>query len=100
MFDLGKFSLLISLPILFGVHSSEASNRPFNLGKIATVEEVAGWDIDVRPDGLGAPVGMGNAIDGEEVYAELCAACEATKAILAYVRGALSVDYRTARVRL
>jgi|TARA_B100000085_G_C18451727_1_gene475171 cytochrome c len=52
-----------------------ASDRPFNLGKIATAEEVAGWDIDVRPDGLGAPVGMGNAIDGEEIYADLCAAC-------------------------
>ena len=51
------------------------ADRPFNLGKIATTEEVAGWDIDVRPDGLGAPVGMGNAIDGEEVYADLCAAC-------------------------
>ena len=51
------------------------TDRPFNLGKIATAEEVAGWDIDVRPDGLGAPVGMGNAIDGEEVYADLCAAC-------------------------
>ncbi|MBU75278.1 MAG: sulfide dehydrogenase [Rhodospirillaceae bacterium] len=51
------------------------AERPFNLGKIATAEEVAGWDIDVRPDGLGAPVGTGNAIDGEEVYADLCAAC-------------------------
>ena len=51
------------------------ADRPFNLGKIATAEEVAGWDIDVRPDGLGAPVGVGNAIDGEEVYADLCAAC-------------------------
>ena len=51
------------------------ADRPFNLGKIATAEEVAGWDIDVRPDGLGAPVGIGNAIDGEEVYADLCAAC-------------------------
>ena len=35
-----------------------AADRLFNLGKIATAEEVAGWDIDVRPDGLGAPVGM------------------------------------------
>ena len=51
------------------------ADRPFNLGKIATAEEVAGWDIDVRPDGLGAPVGVGNAIDGEEVYADLCATC-------------------------
>lgn len=75
MFDLVKFSLLISLTILFGAVSSKASDRPFNLGKIATMEEVAGWDIDVRPDGLGAPVGMGNAIDGEEVYAERCAGC-------------------------
>ena len=75
MFDLVKFSLLISLTILFGADSSKASDRPFNLGKIATMEEVAGWDIDVRPDGLGAPVGMGNAIDGEEVYAERCAGC-------------------------
>ena len=75
MFGLGKFSIFISLAILFGAHPSEASDRPFNLGKLASVEEVAGWDIDVRPDGLGAPVGMGNAIDGEEVYAERCAAC-------------------------
>ena len=75
MFGLGKFSIFFSLAILFGAHPSEASDRPFNLGKLASVEEVAGWDIDVRPDGLGAPVGMGNAIDGEEVYAERCAAC-------------------------
>ena len=28
-----------------------ASERPFGLGTIATAEQVAGWDIDVRPDG-------------------------------------------------
>ena len=52
-----------------------AEERPFNLGQLATAEQVAGWDIDVRPDGLGAPVGAGNAFDGEEVYAERCASC-------------------------
>ena len=52
-----------------------AEQRPFNLGQIATAKQVSGWDIDVRPDGLGAPVGMGNAIDGEEIYADRCAAC-------------------------
>ena len=52
-----------------------SEQRPFNLGQLATAEQVAGWDIDVRPDGLGAPVGAGNAIDGEEVYAERCASC-------------------------
>ena len=52
-----------------------AEQRPFNLGEVATAEQVAGWDIDVRPDGLGAPVGTGNAFDGEEVYADRCASC-------------------------
>ncbi len=52
-----------------------SGERVFYLGKIATKEEVSGWDIDVRPDGLGSPVGSGNALDGEEVYTELCASC-------------------------
>ena len=55
--------------------SVNAETRPFNLGTIATAEQVAGWDIDVRPDGLGAPIGTGNAYDGEEVYIDRCAAC-------------------------
>ena len=52
-----------------------AEERKFNLGKIATKTEIAGWDIDVRPDGLGAPIGSGTAFSGEEIYAEVCAAC-------------------------
>ncbi|NCW55855.1 MAG: cytochrome c [Rhodobacteraceae bacterium] len=52
-----------------------ASERPFGLGTIATAEQVAGWDIDVRPDGKGAPIGSGTAVQGEAVYAERCAAC-------------------------
>ncbi len=70
-----KIWVAISLMLALTTAPSLASDRPFNLGTIATAEEVAGWDIDVRPDGLGAPVGMGTAIDGEEVYAERCAAC-------------------------
>ena len=52
-----------------------AAERPFNLGTLATAEQIAGWDIDVRPDGKGAPIGSGTAADGEEVYAERCAGC-------------------------
>jgi len=55
--------------------SAVAAERPFNIGTLATAEEVAGWDIDVRPDGKGAPVGSGTALDGEELYADRCAAC-------------------------
>ena len=63
---------MISLFISF---SSHAENRKYNIGKLATKIEVAGWDIDVRPDGVGAPKGSGNALDGEEIYVNRCAAC-------------------------
>ena len=66
------FLIMISLSISF---SSHAENRKYNIGKLATKIEIAGWDIDVRPDGVGAPKGSGNAIDGEEIYVNRCAAC-------------------------
>lgn len=47
----------------------------FGLGREAMAEEIAAWDVDVRPDGTGLPVGSGNAWDGEEVFEEQCAAC-------------------------
>ena len=75
MSGLVKATLASGLILVLTSAKALPAERPFNLGKIATAEEVAGWDIDVRPDGLGAPIGMGNAIDGEEVYADLCAAC-------------------------
>lgn len=64
----------IMMPLVIAA-SVNAETRPFNLGTVATAEQVAGWDIDVRPDGLGAPIGTGNAYDGEEVYIDRCAAC-------------------------
>ena len=70
----GLFAATILSSVL-SVSQAVSEQRPFNLGQLATAEQVAGWDIDVRPDGLGAPVGAGNAFDGEEVYAERCASC-------------------------
>jgi len=74
MFVLVK-KLLIFLVLAIIPNLLIAEERKFNLGKIATKTEIAGWDIDVRPDGLGAPLGSGSAINGEEVYAEQCASC-------------------------
>ena len=70
----GLIASALLLPVIVS-SSVSAEQRPFGLGQIATAEQVAGWDIDVRPDGLGAPVGTGNAMDGEEIYAERCSAC-------------------------
>lgn len=47
----------------------------FGLGRTATPDEVAAWDIDVRPDGEGLPEGSGTVAVGEEIFAERCAAC-------------------------
>ena len=76
MFGLAKY-LINTTALIFALtfNFAQADERPFNIGAIATAEEVAGWDIDVRPDGKGAPIGSGIAVDGEELYAERCAAC-------------------------
>ena len=55
--------------------SKSEAPRNYGVGHVATAEQVAGWDIDVRPDGQGAPPGRGSVKDGEKVYMEKCAAC-------------------------
>ncbi len=45
------------------------------LGRTATPEEIAAWDIDVRPDGQGLPEGRGTVLAGEEIFMERCASC-------------------------
>jgi cytochrome c len=55
--------------------ASIAVAEPLGIGRIALPEEVAAWDIDVRPDGLGLPAGKGNVAEGEAVFAERCASC-------------------------
>ncbi len=47
----------------------------FHLGRLALKEEVAAWDIDIRPDGFGLPEGRGTVAEGEPVYADNCAIC-------------------------
>ncbi len=52
-----------------------AADKKLNIGRVATPQEIAGWDIDVRPDGQGLPPGKGSVKAGEEVYMAKCAAC-------------------------
>ncbi len=46
-----------------------------DFGRPATPDEIALWDIDVRPDGKGLPPGSGTVAQGKQVFAENCAAC-------------------------
>lgn len=58
--------------------AATAPNRPVHklaIGREARPEEIAGWDIAIRPDGKGLPTGKGKVKDGEAIYMERCAAC-------------------------
>ncbi len=46
-----------------------------DLGRDALPDEIAAWDIDVRPDGVGLPVGSGDVWTGEEAFVAKCASC-------------------------
>ena len=50
----------------------------YNYGTPATPEQIAGWDIAVRPDGAGLPPGTGSVSKGADIYAGQCAACHGT----------------------
>jgi len=56
-------------------HALADNNAPYGFGSPANTADIARLDIDVRPDGRGAPPGQGNYIQGKKIYAEKCAAC-------------------------
>ncbi|MDM5181602.1 c-type cytochrome [Massilia sp. DJPM01] len=47
-------------------------------GRPATAQEVAAWDIDVRPDFTGLPKGSGSVLAGQAVWEGKCASCHGT----------------------
>ncbi len=52
-----------------------AQGKYEGVGRVATSNEVAAWDIDVRPDFKGLPKGMGSVAQGEKVWEVQCASC-------------------------
>ncbi len=60
-----------------GASSPDGAEPPerFGFGSAASVERVAMWDIDVKPDGEGLPPGSGTVAEGEQVYLMQCIAC-------------------------
>jgi cytochrome c len=79
MSKLGRFALgavltfVVVAPAL--AQAKKEAARDYNVGRAATAEQIAGWDIDIRPDGKGAPPGSGSVKGGEKVYLDKCAAC-------------------------
>lgn len=73
------FACAISTPVFAqskpdGKAEAKAGSR-YNIGRAPTAEEIRGWDIDVRPDGQGLPVGKGTVAEGEKLFMDNCSAC-------------------------
>ncbi len=47
----------------------------YGLGQTPTPEQVAGWNIDILPDGTGLPPGHGSVGEGGRIFREKCAGC-------------------------
>ncbi|MGH7713679.1 MAG: c-type cytochrome [Gemmatimonadaceae bacterium] len=61
------------------VTPAPAAPATFALGRAALPDEIAAWDLDVNPDGVGLPAGRASAIDGASVYTAKCASCHGAK---------------------
>ena len=62
----------------FALYAATKDAPRFGFGKPATPAEIAGWDIDVRPDGKGLPPGKGTVAMGQDVYDAQFASCHGT----------------------
>ena len=51
------------------------AGQTYDIGRTATPQEIAGWNIDVAPDGAGLPPGHGDVAQGRTIYNDKCAAC-------------------------
>ena len=75
MFQYGIQVTMALMMFSSSAQATAAESGYYGYGKPATAEEIAGWDIDVRPDGTGLPEGSGSVEDGEWLYEEKCAEC-------------------------
>lgn len=63
---------------LISCSTSTVKQSP-HLGQAMTLSEIKQVDISVGPDGVGLPVGSGNAKTGLKVYEAQCLSCHGTK---------------------
>lgn len=73
--SLKKSLIATTLGAALALTGTAAQAEKLGIGTTATAEEIAGWDIDIRPDGKGLPKGQGTVEEGEGLYEQLCATC-------------------------
>ncbi|KEO61615.1 c-type cytochrome [Thioclava indica] len=62
---------LLAAPLL----ATPAMAETYNLGRAALPAEMKAWTVEVFPDGKNLPEGSGSVEDGENLFADKCAAC-------------------------
>jgi cytochrome c len=76
MVRLASYALVLCLAFASSALLAETDlQHSYGLGRPVAPDEIAAWDIDVRPDGLGLPPGSGSVSQGEIIYAQQCASC-------------------------
>ncbi len=73
--SMGGLATVLCLIVAAGTARAQEDGRLFGFGEPVGEAEIAKVDIDVMPDGRGAPPGQGSYQQGEEVYTTRCAAC-------------------------
>src|SRR5690606_16709918 len=69
-----KYALLTGVAAL-SLATAAVAQETYGLGTSATPEQIAGWHIDILPDGRGLPPGSGTVMQGKKVYDSQCIAC-------------------------
>jgi len=95
-------SALAGLAIVMATTAACADAYP-NVGRTATEQEIAAWDIDVRPDFKGLPAGSGSVARGQEIWEGRCASChgtfgESNEVFTPLIGGTTSEDIKSGRV--
>ncbi|RYF39371.1 MAG: c-type cytochrome [Comamonadaceae bacterium] len=98
-------TLVLALAPLLPAGGVQAQGKPAypGIGRAATPQEVAAWDIDVRADFQGLPAGSGSVAKGQQVWDGKCASChgvfgESNSVFHPLVGGTTAEDVKSGRV--
>jgi S-disulfanyl-L-cysteine oxidoreductase SoxD len=73
-----SLALLVVCSLAIGVARAQTVGR-YDLGHVTNNDEIAAWNIDARADGAGLPQGHGSVSEGQQIFADTCAACHGDK---------------------
>ena len=95
---------ILTAALLFAIVGAFAQSVAYpGIGRPATTKEVAAWDIDVRPDFKGLPLGSGSVSQGQDVWELKCAQChgvfgESNEVFSPLIGGTTTEDIKNGRV--